>query len=383
MIPDYELTAQDVHHVALQKAEKHLSLGANGYQCDTQMLLNVLFKAATENVSIETASNDLLKVVGGNTIREHLHEHLDVCYLKEQEYEMNKTLSEGMPPEILSHALEVAFDFHDEPFYGKTPELLTYACRSQGKKGTTYFFRIGSAYVVWRNIRLTLAVTYVFPEDTTLEVLKRLLFRLKQLRLALSVLYLDKGFCATAILRYLEEEQQPALLACPIRGKTGGTKALCKGRKSYKTTYQFADGTTTELVMKATLVPGKRGKLRRKWLAFVVILLKWTPKKVYKRYRRRFGIECSYRMMRQVRVMTTSKNPALRFFLLGFGLFLINVWVCLRWLFARKAGPGPKRVDPEIFQFKRFAYFLRRNIEQIYGVIMAIPTRLSPQIVIY
>jgi hypothetical protein len=383
MIPDYELTAQDVHHVALQNAEKHLSIGSNGYQCDTKMLLNVLFKAATENVSIETASNDLVNVVGGNTIRDYLHQQLDVCYLKEQEYEMNKALSEGIPHEIASHSLEVAFDFHDEPFYGKTPELLTYACRGQAKKGTTHFFRIGSAYVVWRDVRLTLAVTYVFPEDTPLAILKRLLFRLRQLNLALGVLYLDKGFCSTAIIQYLEEEKQPAILACPIRGKTGGTKALCKGRKSYRTIYHFSDGTPAELVMKATLVKGKNGKLRRKWLAFVVVLLNWTPKKIYQHYRRRFGIECSYRMMRQVRAMTTSKNPALRFFLLGFGLFLINVWGCLRWLFARNPGPGPKRVDTKIFQLKRFVFFLRRHIELRYGVVMAIPTRLSPEIVIY
>jgi len=136
-------------------------------------------------------------------------------------------------------------------------------------------------------------------------------------------------------------------------------------------------------VLKATLVPGKDGKLRRKWLAFVVIHLDWTPKKVYKCYRRRFGIECSYRMMRQVRAITTSKNPALRFFLLGFGLLLINIWVRLRWLFARKPGPGPKRVDPVSFRFKRFAYFLRRAIEYLYGVVMSIPTYLSPEIVIY
>lgn len=383
MIPDYELSAEDVHHVALQTAQKHLSIGADGYSCNPEMLLDVLFKAATENVSIETSCNDLQDVVGGNTIREYLHGHFDVCYLKEQEYEMNEALSSGMPEELHKHSLEVAFDFHDEPFYGKTPELQAYACRGQAKKGTTHFFRIGSAYVVWRDVRLTLAVTYVFPEDTPLAVLKRLLFRLKRLKLALGVLYLDKGFCSTAIIRYLKEQEQPAILACPIRGKTGGTKALCKGRKSYRTTYHFSGGTPAELVMKATLVRGKNGKLRRKWLAFVVVLLDWTPKKVYKRYRRRFGIECSYRMMRQVRVMTTSKNPALRFFLLGFGLFLVNIWVRLRWLFARKVGPGPMRVDTEIFQLKRFVFFLRRHIEQIYGVVMAISTRLSPEIVIY
>ena len=347
------------------------------------MLFNVLFKAATESVSIETSCNDLDKVIGGNTIREYLNEQLDVCHLREQECEMNQALAEGVPKEVLHKTLEVAFDFHDEPFYGKTPELQTYACRGKAKKRTTHFFRIGSAYIIWRDVRLTLAVTYVFPEDTPLDALKRLFFRLKQLNLHLGVLYLDKGFCSTTIICYLKNQHQPAILACPIRGKKGGTRALCKGRKSYRTTYTFTDGTSAELVLKATLVEGKNGKLRRKWLAFVVILIDWTPMKIYKHYRRRFGVECSYRMMRQVRAITTSKNPALRFFLLGFGLLLVNIWVRFRWMFTRKSGPGLRRVETDRFRLKRFAYFLRRAIEFLYGVIMSIPTDISPEIVNY
>jgi len=233
MIPEYELKAKDVHQVVLQTAKKHISLKSNGYQCNTEMLFNILFKAATESVSIETACNDLVNVIGGNTLREYLNEQLDVCDIREQENEMNLALAEGIPPEALQRTLEVAFDFHDEPFYGKTPELRTYACRGKAKQGTTRFFRIGSAYVIWRDIRLTLAVSYVFPENTPLETLKRLLFRLKCLKLRLGVLYLDKGFCSTAIIRYLKNQNQPTILACSIRGKSGGTRALCKGRKSY------------------------------------------------------------------------------------------------------------------------------------------------------
>jgi putative transposase len=324
MIPEYQLKAKDVHQAALRNVQKHLSLKTKGYQCDTAMLFNVLFKAATENVSIETASNDLLNTTRGNTIREYLNEQLDVCHLREQECEMNQALAEGMPEKISQQSVEAACDFHDEPFYGKTPELRTYGCRSKAKKGTTHFFRIASAYVIWGPVRLTLAVTYVLPEDTPLVVLQRLLFRLKSLILRLNTLYLDKGFCSGPIIDYLKARNQPTFLACPIRGKTGGTRALCKGRKSYRTTYTFTDGTHVDLVLKATLVPGKNGKLRRKWLAFVVIQIDWTPKKIHQRYRRRFGIECSYRMMRQVRAITTSKNPALRFFLIAFGLLLIN-----------------------------------------------------------
>ena len=383
MIPEYQLKAKDVHQVALRNVKKHLSLESNGYQCDTEMIFNVLFKAATESVSIETACNDLLNVASGNTIREYLNEQLDVCHLREQECEMNRVLAEGAPDEVYQQAVEAAFDFHDEPFYGKTPVLCTYTCRNKAKKGTTHFFRIASAYVIWRQVRLTLALTYVLPEDTPLDVLKRLLFRLKCLNLRLGVVYLDKGFCSTAIIRYLTDQNQPAILACSIRGKNGGTRALCKGRKSYRTAYTFTDGTSTELALMATLVPGKDNKLQRKWLAFVVIQLDWTPKKIYKRYRRRFGIECTYRMMRQVRAITTPKNPALRFFLLGFGLLLINIWIRLRWLFTRIFAPEPKRVDPVSFRFRRFAYFLRRAIEYLYGVVISIPTNLSPEIVIY
>ena len=54
MIPEYELKAEDVHQVVLQTAKKHIFPKSNGYQCDTEMLFNILFKAATESVSIET-----------------------------------------------------------------------------------------------------------------------------------------------------------------------------------------------------------------------------------------------------------------------------------------------------------------------------------------
>jgi hypothetical protein len=32
----------------------------------------------------------------------------------------------------------------------------------------------------------------------------------------------------------LKARKQPAIIACPIRGKDGGTRALCQGRKSYR-----------------------------------------------------------------------------------------------------------------------------------------------------
>lgn len=383
MIHNHRLKAEDIRFQTVKTLNKHLSLKVDGYKCDTEMMWDIVLKASAEQASIEATCADLETVADSNTVREHLNEALRITDIRLHETEMNNALAASIPVSMRREGVEVAIDFHDEPFYGKHPELKALTCRGQAKKGTTHFIRIASAYVIWRQVRLTLAVLYVLPEDDTLTVLQRLLRRLKTLGFKAKVLYLDKGFASTAIAHYLTECQQPAIIACPIRGKDKGTRSLCTGRSSYRTTYTFTDGTPADLAVVATLVPDKSGKRRRKWVLFIVIHLDWSPYKIYDEYRRRFGVECSYRLLRRVRALTTSLNPALRFFLLGIGMVLVNTWVFLRWEFARAAGPGPRRVDPQRFRFHRFVRFLVRAIERLYDVVTFIPTHLDPQSVIY
>jgi putative transposase len=383
MIPQYELKANDVHAYTLKTLQEHLPIQADGYICHTEMILNVLIKASAENSSVEAVCADLEGVADSNTIREYLNAALPIQELRKQEGQVNRALAGCIPDDLVRTDIEVAIDFHDEPFYGKQEGTRQVTCAGQAKKGTTHFVRIATAYIIWRQVRLTLAVQYVLPEDETLAILKFLLKRLKTLDFKAKILYMDKGFASTGIIQYLAAQQQPAIIACPIRGKKGGTRALCRGRSSYSTMYTFTDGTQTTLAMKASLVPDASGKLRRKWLAFIVVLLDWKPDKVYEEYRRRFGIECSYRILRRVRASTTSRNPALRFFLLGIGLILVNAWVFLRWTFSRLMRSGPRRVDVSRFRLNRFSKFLIRTVEEVYGTISAISTHISPQSVIY
>lgn len=184
---------------------------------------------------------------------------------------------------------------------------------------------------------------------------------------------MDKGFCSGAVIRYLQQQRIPALIACPIRGQDGGLRALCQGRCAYQTDYTFTDKTHAAVVLVPTRVSDKRGKPRVKWLAYVTICLNWSPAKCAQRYRRRFGIESSYRQLRQVRARTTSHNPALRFLLLGLALVLLNCWTTLRLLATRHFEPGSIRWIPTQFQLPRFIAFLRRAIERAYGTTDAIP----------
>lgn len=233
MIHNHRLKAEDIRFQTVKTLSQHLSLKVEGYKCDTEMMWDIVLKASAEQASIEATCADLETVADSNTVREHLNEALRVANLRLHEAEMNNALAASIPVSMRREGVEVAIDFHDEPFYGKRPELKALTCRGQAKKGTTHFIRIASAYVIWRQVRLTLAVLYVLPEDDTLTVLQCLLRRLKTLGFKARVLYLDKGFASTAITRYLTACQQPAIIACPIRGKDKGTRSLCTGRSSY------------------------------------------------------------------------------------------------------------------------------------------------------
>jgi len=384
IIPKYELSAEAMRKMTQQTVQDHLCIEAEGYKCNTEMVVDVLLKAASENSSVEAACRDLVNVADSNTIRETLNNQFEVGDLWEQEMQLNQALASQIPTAMPRGGVEIAMDCHDEPFYGKTAELRAYAVNDRARKGTTHFYRVASAYVIWRQVRLTLAVTYVLPEHDTLTVLKTLLQRVNRLDFHATVLYLDKGFCCGEVIQYLQHQQQAAILACPIRGKDGGTNALCKGRQSYRTAYTFTDGTEVEMVMVATLPRRRGGKRARKWLAFVVIgLPDWTPQQVKRAYRRRFGVECSYRQMRRLRIITNSRNPAFRFFVLGFGLLLVTIWARIRWLFCRIKGRGPTRIDETMLRLHQFVCMLRRSIEHLYDVVMAISTHHNPQSVIY
>jgi putative transposase len=374
MITKNELTAEDVRQTAEQVLRDHLNVNIDGYKWDTARVLNVLMKAAIDGQSVERACADLNEIAGSNALREQLNVALDVYDLRRHEIEMNAGLAACFPADLPRMGREMALDLHDEPFYGKTPELRMYACRGEAKDGTTYFYRVASVYVMWRQVRVTLAVTYVLPEDSNLSVVQHLIQRMQHLGFRPSVLYADKEFCEGPIIAYLHQEGLPAVLACSIRGKTGGTRALCHGRHSYCTTYTFTDGTTARLAIVATLkVDKKTGKRRRTWLVFVLVHLDWSASKTRQRYRRRFGIESSYRQFGAWRARTTSRHPAFRFFLLGLAFWLLNIWVRLRYLATRLIAVGPARLVPDAFRLHRYIAFLRRAIELAFGAPMAIP----------
>ena len=211
-----------------------------------------------------------------------------------------------------------------------------------------------------------------------------LLKQLQGLEIEIKCLYLDRGFEGVELVQYLKQRKQRAIIACPIRGKTGGVRGLCVEKKSYRTKHIFKSAKhgieEVEMAMfKGFTTTTKKGKKVRKakWLAYMLIECdeQLSAKKVKERYRKRFGIEANYRCAKKVRGWTTSPNAAYRFVLIGMSFWLTNMWQELQTEWTRKAQIGRRVWKQSEFRLKRFVNFLRKAIKNLYGMVSEIEMR--------
>lgn len=159
-----------------------------------------------------------------------------------------------------------------------------------------------------------------------------LLKRLKSMGIYIRPAYLDKGFCSVPVLKTLKRRKIRFIIPVPVRGKSSDVRTLFEV-VSHKTTYTFESPKHGQLEV-ATVVVKKcsKGRYKRKgarWFAYAVNRLSKSiePHHVFEMYRRRFGIETSYRQMNQVRARTTSRNPAIRLLLVGLAFVIFNLYI--------------------------------------------------------
>jgi putative transposase len=373
-----QLTDQQTLHDTMIVARQHIPLTANGYRCQTDDLWRLLLAAAARRTTIETVCADLRGAPDANTVRGYLSEQLPPTAVADLEQQWNSLLRSLLPDWLHHRPQEIAVDFHDEPYYGReTPEDGdNWVCRGEARAGTTRFYRCATAYLMLHDVRLTLAVVFVKPKMDKVSILKRLLSAVRAAGISIKCLYADKGFCSIEVLRALMRWHIAASIALPIRGKQAGTRALCCGQRSYWTSYtlQSAEHGSLRVPVAVIRTYQRRRSGRRQvcWLLYVCLGWCGSPVQVRRRYRRRFGIETSYRLMEQVRARTTSPNPAVRFLLMGVALLIVNMWIRLHWLFLHLRGRGPRRVARWRFRFERMRGFLTRAIERFYGVVTVV-----------
>jgi hypothetical protein len=116
------LTETAVLQAARSRVAEFLPLKAEGYSCTTGQLLDVLLAVSAQKDTIEQVCADLQIKVGAETIRGYFNEQLQVENLPSLQEAVNRALQKSLSRDVKGQSLEVAIDFHDQPYYGKTEQ---------------------------------------------------------------------------------------------------------------------------------------------------------------------------------------------------------------------------------------------------------------------
>jgi len=372
------LTDEATLEVALDCLQQHLPIQMEGGY-SPQELFELLLRAASRGDSIEHTARQLQGVPSGNGIRYHLDKLNDMETLEQQ---LNQALQSRIPAKIRKAKHRIAIDLHLIPYYGNPSELeAAYLYRSQAKAGTTRFFAYATVYLVSRHKRFTLGIHAVHRQETLVATVTILLAMLHPLRIGVKRLYLDRGFYSVPVIRWLKALNIPFILPAVIRGKTGGTRALLRGRKSYATHYslnsQLHGTVSCQMRVVCRYHKGRHGRHGVQYFLYVVHRVKVALHQLFEQYRERFGIESSYRIKNHCRIRTTTKNPVLRLLFVALAFILVNLWVYLLWLYVSRSQRGGRVVFRQLFPLKTMLEFLSHAVERHFPVVTAVFLPLS------
>src|SRR5262249_53250693 len=150
------------------------------------------------------------------------------------------------------------------------------------------------------------------------EVLRQLLGQARRAGVRPRLLLLDRGFFSVGVVRYLQAARCPFIVLMPCRGRrsdqpggAGGTQRHCYRRRSRWDEHAWTDKeggragvrVCVRVGRKTERRPGRRARPKGTSRPFAFWGLRPPSyRQVEQEYRRRFGIESSYRQLRQAKM---------------------------------------------------------------------------------
>jgi hypothetical protein len=380
--PQYTLKSQDVYTFTINTLAA-LPLSMPG-AIQSRDLVRVLVFAAASRLSVHQACDQLERAPSGPTVLGNLSSQCSD--LDALEGHLNDLLARLLPKGLGKRGRRVAVDLVALPYHGTVDEAHhDEVCRSKAKCGTTHFFTYATAYAVVRGRRYTLAMCRVRAKQTMDHVLRTLLTRLVTLGIRMKLLLLDRGFYSVRVMQDLITCALPFIMPVVKRGKKPttpggptGTYALAAEKRSHWTPYTLKSAQEGRVDFALAVVchntRGQRGRHQRETLLYATWGVQARPLSwIRTTYRRRFGIESSYRQSHQARIRTSSRKPALRLLFMGVALVLRNVWVWLHAEVLAQPQRGARQLRPQALRFARLLLWLMIEGARHYCLLRKIP----------
>jgi len=208
----------------------------------------------------------------------------------------------------------VAFDWHDQPYYGKVvPGMVG----TQPKRGTCYAFSFLTVSIITPGKRLVLCVVPLTSREGLPVLVLTLLERIRRCVKSVGYVAFDNGFQSSELILGLQRRRISFIL--PLRD----TVKLKRRRRwmRYAKRFNYTTQGVTVDVVEAQDAKGRHYHLATNMTA--------SPKRILRLYKQRWGIETSYRKIREFLPKTTSRSWLVRIFNFVFACLLYNAWVIL------------------------------------------------------
>jgi hypothetical protein len=155
--------------------------------------------------------------------------------------------------------------------------------------------------------------------------------------------------------------------------------AKCSGWYTYTLTNADKQTATVLICVHCRNWQGRRGRQGRQPLVYACwgIDLHSTDW-VYQTYRRRFGIETSYRQLNEARIKTTTRDPALRLLFVAIALILRNVWVWVHRQLLATPRRGGRKLNLRLLPFKMLLLWLAYLAVLTFGIVDSVAVAQAP-----
>jgi Transposase DDE domain len=359
---------------ALQRLVEARLLKDHGWKCTATVVWSVVLRAASRLISVLAACRDLSDAPSQQAVFNALTDGLPRT-LKVLEKRLNWALLSTWPTRLQRRSWEVAIDWHLEPYYGQPKDSRNELYYGKPKQGTTKFHAYATACIIQYGQRYTVALTWVRRHETTVTALRRLLARIRELGVKIKRLLLDRAFFNVPVTEYLQGENLPFLMPVMFRGRPPQKKKTKTGlhwikrQKAGRYPHTLKNGKRQVTIWVYVSYRTHRNRKDRKRVQQKLLFGAWrvngSPTEIRERYRKRFGIESSYRQLRQARIYTCTRDPHLRLLFVAIALILRNLWV---WIHATilAEGRGPAMtVRLERLRFKQLLDWIAQAVVAI------------------
>ena len=367
----YSVNSGEVHTWALSWLLQAKLVADHGWKCTAAVVLDIVLRAAARCTSVSAACRDLSDGPSDQAVMTALEDGLPKT-LKVLERRLNESLTCELPRRMRRRRWRVAIDWHLSPYYGLPQDSKNEIYYGKPKQGTKQFHAYASACIVEKGQRYTLALTWVRRHESMVTVLQRLVDRIRTIGLKIKRMLLDRAFFNVPVVEFLQAEHLPFVMPVMIRGRKPKKRKPATGLRWIKQQsagwYSHTMKSKKKEVTVSVCVGYRRhrnrkdGKQVKQKLLFATWRVHASPTEIREQYRKRFGIETSYRQMRQARIYTCTRNPHLRLLFVAISLILRNLWVWIHQTLLSEGTGKDFKVHLERLRLKRMLDWIAQEI---------------------